>query len=115
MPLLKLQTSVLLPEDEQDTLIRALSKLLAEATGKPERYVMVLLEEGRACMAGKMAPAAFADVRGIGGLTPEVNADISARLAALLREKLDIPAENVYLNFTDVAAENWGWNGRTFA
>ncbi len=114
MPLLKLQTSVLLPEDEQEELIRAASKVLAGAIGKPEQYIMVTLEEGKACMGGEIVPGAFADIRSIGGLNRDVNARLAGELAALLEEKLDIRREHIYLNFTDVAAANWGWNGSTF-
>jgi len=114
MPLLKLQTSVLLPDDEQEELIKAASKIVAQAIGKPEQYVMVTLEEGKACMGGEIIPGAFADVRSIGGLDPATNTRIAEELAALLEGKLDIRREHIYLNFADVAAANWGWNGSTF-
>lgn len=114
MPLLKLQTSVLLPEDEQEDLVKAASQIVARVIGKPEQYVMVALEEGKVCMGGNVLPAAFADVRSIGGLNSEVNGRLAVELAALLEAKLDIRREHVYLNFTDVAAADWGWNGNTF-
>ena len=65
-------------------------------------------------MSGKAGEAAFADVRSIGGLNSQVNRDISSRLCMLLRDVLGIAPERIYLNFTDVPAGNWGWNGDTF-
>ena len=114
MPLLKLQTSVPVPDDKKDSLLAAVSGILAEVTGKPETYVMVTLEGGTACMGGVAGPAAFADVRGIGGLDGNVNAEISKRICHLLKDELGIEGDRVYLNFTDVPAQNWGWNGGTF-
>ncbi len=72
LPLIKLEVSNV--SDEQcNTLLPALSKMLAEITGKPEKYVMATMNKTTLMMAGKPGPAAFADIRGIGGWTPAVN------------------------------------------
>ena len=65
-------------------------------------------------MAGKPGPAAFADIRGIGGWTPAVNKKVSQALCALFKENLQIPPDRVYMTFTDIPATNWGFNGGTF-
>lgn len=114
MPLLKLQTSVEVPGEKKEKLLTGLSKTLARVTGKPEGYVMVTLDHESVCMAGKVVQGAFADIRGIGGLTGKVNGQLSKEICDLLKAELDIKPENVYLNFTDVAAANWGWKGSTF-
>jgi phenylpyruvate tautomerase PptA (4-oxalocrotonate tautomerase family) len=114
MPLLKLQTSVSVPQDKRAELLGSLSKLIGHAIGKPEQYVMVTIEEGPILMSGKDGPAAFADVRSIGGLDGNVNREISQNLCVLLNKTLGISANRVYLNFTDVAPGNWGWNSSTF-
>jgi phenylpyruvate tautomerase PptA (4-oxalocrotonate tautomerase family) len=115
MPLLKLETSVALPEDKRDTLLAALSKAVAGVTGKPEQYVMVTASQAAFLMSGKPGAAAFVDIRGIGGLTGSVNRKLSSEVCKLLGEVLGIPAQRVYLNFTELEAGNWGWNGNTFA
>lgn len=115
MPLIKLQTTVSVPDERREAITAAASRLLAEATGKPEQYVMVVLESALAgAMAGKPAACAFADVRGIGGFNREVNTAVTRDVCALLKKELGIAPEAVYITFTDVAAVNWGWNGRTF-
>jgi phenylpyruvate tautomerase PptA (4-oxalocrotonate tautomerase family) len=65
-------------------------------------------------MAGTSEPAAFLDVRSIGGLSQGVNREISKRVAALLGERLKIPANRIYIGFTSVEGVNWGYNGSTF-
>lgn len=114
MPLLKLETSANLSEEKRAALMASLSKMVAAITGKPEQYVMVSTSQAAILMAGKSAGAAFVDVRGIGGLTGEMNRTLSRELCRLLTESLGIPAERIYLNFTDVEASRWGWNGSTF-
>ena len=114
MPLVKLEVSTSVPEAAKNKVLAAVSAIVIKATGKPPAYMMVTLEEGKIVMGGRNEPAAFADVRGIGGFTPAVNKQISKEVCELLKKELGIKPENVYLTFTDVAASNWGWNGGTF-
>ena len=114
MPLVHVQTTVPVAEPQREELLAAVSRLAAKAIGKPESYVMVGLSQGAMLMAGKAGPAAFCDVRSIGGLGPEVCRALSAQLCALLKAKLGVGPERVYLNFTEVEADRWGWNGATF-
>jgi phenylpyruvate tautomerase PptA (4-oxalocrotonate tautomerase family) len=65
-------------------------------------------------MAGGPGEGAFVDARGIGGLTADVNRTLSRRVCELLNESLGVAPRRVYLNFTEVKAANWGWNGISF-
>lgn len=114
MPLLKLETTVPLTEATQQVLLPALSKIVAETIGKPEQYVMVSVSQAALLMAGQTGPAAFGDLRSIGGLSGEVNQQLAQRICAQLHETLQIPPNRVYLNFLDIRPANWGWNGATF-
>ena len=51
---------------------------------------------------------------GIGGLSGDVNRQLSQKVCRLLTESLGVPQDRIYLNFTDVEAGNWGWKGNTF-
>ena len=115
MPLIKLETSVKLTSEKKSSLLASLSKVLAKETGKPEPYVMVVIEDGAAVMmAGAEVDGALVDIRGIGGLGPTVNKKLSQGVCDLLKKECGISPEAVYLNFTDVKAENWGFNNSTF-
>jgi len=114
MPLLKLETTVPLPEEKRKPLLAALSKVLASATGKPEQYVMLTASQSAMLMSGKAGEAAFVDIRSIGGLNGETNRILSQQICKLLKDSLGIAPDRVYLNFSDVEAGNWGWNGSTF-
>jgi phenylpyruvate tautomerase len=114
MPLLKLEPTVALSDDNRKALLTSLSKIVAETIGKPEQYVMVTAGPAAILMAGKPGDAAFVDLRSIGGLGGEVNQQLSQKICRVLNESLGVPSNRVYLNFTDVEAGNWGWNGQTF-
>jgi phenylpyruvate tautomerase len=114
MPLLKLETTAVIPEGKQKTLLASLSKATAETIGKPEQYVMVTASQTAMVMSGNPGDAAFVDIRSIGGLGEDVNRKLSQQVCKLLKDSLGILPDRVYLNFTDVKASNWGWNGSTF-
>jgi phenylpyruvate tautomerase PptA (4-oxalocrotonate tautomerase family) len=114
MPLLKIETTVALPEENRKNLLAALSKAVAGAIGKPEQYVMVTASQAAMVMSGKAGEAALVDIRSIGGLSGEVNRKLSQQVCKLLTDSLGIAPDRIYLNFTDVQAGNWGWNGSTF-
>jgi phenylpyruvate tautomerase len=114
MPLLKLETNVSLPDDNRDMLLSNLSKIVADTIGKPEQYVMVTFNSSAILMSGKQGPAAFVDVRSIGGLSGLVNEKLSQQICSALKEALVITPDRVYINFANVEASNWGWNNETF-
>ncbi|MGO8838800.1 MAG: phenylpyruvate tautomerase MIF-related protein [Limisphaerales bacterium] len=114
MPLLKLETTVALADDKKKALLGSLSKIVAGTIGKPEQYVMVVVSPAAILMSGKPGDAAFVDIRSIGGLSDEVNGQLSQKIGDLLKESLGVSPDRVYLNFTDVPASHWGWNGDTF-
>lgn len=114
MPLLKLETTVTLSDNQRQQLLASLSKIVAETIGKPEQYVMVTIGPAAILMSGKPGNAAFVDVRSIGGLNADVNGQLSQKVCALLTQSLRVPPDRIYLNFSDVEAGNWGWNGSTF-
>ena len=114
MPLLKLETTVALPDEKKKTVLAALSKAVADTIGKPEQYVMVTASQSAMLMSGKTGDAAFVDIRSIGGLNGDTNRKLSQQICKLLKDSLGIAPERVYLNFSDLEAGNWGWNGSTF-
>src|SRR3974377_626738 len=113
MPLLKLETTVAIPEEKRKALLASLSKTVAETIGKPEQYVMVAAGQVAILMSCSAEDAAFVDLRRIGGLTGGVNRKLSQKICALLQESLGVASNRVFLNFTEVDARNWGWQGST--
>jgi len=113
MPLLKLTTTVKVTPEQRLALLPALSQTLAKTLGKPEGYVMVTLNSADILFAGQAEPAAFADVRSIGGLNRETNSRLACEVSQILHQVLGLPPARIFLNFTHVESANWGWNGDT--
>jgi phenylpyruvate tautomerase PptA (4-oxalocrotonate tautomerase family) len=67
MPTLRILTNAqVFPEDRPGLLAQA-SRTVAEMLGKPESYVMVILEDGRDMLfAGTRAPAAYLELKSLG-------------------------------------------------
>ena len=114
MPLLKLETTVVLSQGQQKELLATLSKTVADTIGKPEQYVMVTASQTTMLMSGSPGESAYVDIRSIGGLTGNVNRKLSQAICRVLNDSLGIPQNRIYLNFTELEASNWGWNGNTF-
>lgn len=114
MPLLKIQTNVNVPDSKRDTLLKKVSRTVAQQLGKPEQYMMVSLEAERPMLfAGTSEPTAFLDLKAI-GLPAGKTGQLAALLCDLATAELGVAKERVYINFTDVPANLWGWNGETF-
>ena len=114
MPLLKLETAVSLSDEKRKALLETLSALVAKTLGKPEQYVMATVSTVAILMSGQPGNAAFVEVRSIGGISSESNQKLSREICRVLEASLEVPSSLVYLNFSNIAPANWGWNNETF-
>jgi len=114
MPLLRIQTNQPIDANKQKSLISRASQAVANMLGKPERYVMVSIEQNPAMLfGGSDEPLAYLELKSI-GLPESETADFSQTLATLLNEELGLPADRIYIEFADAPRAMWGWNGGTF-
>jgi phenylpyruvate tautomerase len=116
MPLIQLDTNSTFPDPNgKQAMAKSLSQITAEATGKPEQYVMVCLREDAAMMmSGAPGPCALVTVKAIGGLSKPVNQALAAKASQLLQKELGIPGNRIFITFEELAADHWAWDGRTF-
>lgn len=114
MPYVKLSTNIAVSQAQKPPLLSALSELMAKGTGKTERYVMVELKtDATMLFAGSSAPLAYLECKSI-GLSGSQAKTLSSSICQLLNQQLQLPAERIYLEFSNCPAEFWGWNGSTF-
>lgn len=115
MPYLKLNTNAAIDQQVSSKLLSQLSQLMAEKTGKPERYVLVELTENKAMLfGGADSPLAYLECKSI-GLNPAQAKSISTAVNKVLKENLAIEGDRIYIEFSNCPGEFWGWNGSTFA
>jgi phenylpyruvate tautomerase PptA (4-oxalocrotonate tautomerase family) len=112
MPLIKISLDLEISPEKRAKLHTEACRIVAAGTGKPEVYTMVVCDAATIAMGGGTGNAIFADVRAI-RLGGNVAAQLAKELCALFESLLGVPPKRVYLNFTEVPANQWGWNGET--
>jgi hypothetical protein len=55
------------------------------------------------------------ELKNVGTLAAEQVEDLSRKLGGELAAGLGVPADRVYIEFTNADGALWGWNGSTFA
>ncbi len=111
MPFLKIETNVSV--DEAAVAAKA-SAHAAGLLGKPEQYVLVVVESGRTLFfGGSDQAAAFVTLKSLGLEEGRCKA-LSAELCDFLEAELGIPKNRVYIEFAGPPAAMFGWNGGTF-
>ncbi|XWS52281.1 hypothetical protein CRYUN_Cryun11dG0054800 [Craigia yunnanensis] len=115
MPTLNLYTNVPVDAVTISDILKDATKAVAKIIGKPESYVMILVNGGvPMAFSGTEAPAAYGELISIGGLGPSVNGKLSSTLADILQTKLSIDSSRFYIKFYDVQRSFFGFNGSTF-
>jgi phenylpyruvate tautomerase PptA (4-oxalocrotonate tautomerase family) len=114
MPTLRILTNAQVPTGGRADLLAKASRTVSEMLGKPESYVMVILEDGRDMLfAGSPAPTAFVELISL-GLPEDRTAHYARALCNLLEDALGVPADRAYIDFSSPPRHLFGWNGDTF-
>ncbi|PIN08869.1 Macrophage migration inhibitory factor [Handroanthus impetiginosus] len=114
MPTLNLFTNVPVDGVVASDILKDATKAVAKIIGKPESYVMILVNGGvPISFGGTEEPAAYGELISIGGLDPSVNAKLSATIAEILQTKLSVESSRFYIKFYDVQRPFVGFNGST--
>jgi phenylpyruvate tautomerase len=116
MPLIKVQTSISSPgKAEADALLKQLSASLAKHTGKPESYVMTVLEPGTTMtFGGTDDPVCYVEIKSVGTMSASQTKSMSQDFCDQLSKALGVPTNRIYIEFADSKGYMWGWNGSTF-
>ncbi len=112
MPLIQVNTSSKSLVENDDLLQKDISKMVADLTRKPENFVMTMIQtDTKMTFAGSDEPCCFIKVKSIGSLDP---CSMSYSLCELIASRTNINTNRIYIEFIDVKASNWGFNGSTF-
>ena len=115
MPMIRIQTSIAIDEEKQTTMMSTLSTAVAELLGKPESYMMLILEpDTTIMMSGTAEAAALVEVRSVGSISEEEAKNLSGKISEILGKEIGVGAGRIYLNFQGVPGVMWGFDGRTF-
>lgn len=112
MPYIRVETNVTVPD--RAACLKKISGLAVDMLGKPEAYVMAVLEPEKPILfGGTDDPAAFVTLGSI-GLPEGRTSELSAAVCAFLHAELAIPENRIYIDFNDIQRHLFGWDGHTF-
>lgn len=111
MPYLNIKTNQTI--NDESAFIKKVSSTVAKASGKPESYVMIAVDQQTPMsMGGSEAPTALLDYRALG--LPSDRKAFSDTLCSIISQELSIAGDRIYISMTDAERQNWGWNHSTF-
>ena len=112
MPLLHIITNISL--QDKSTLATEASAKTAQLLGKPENYVMVMVNDNQTLIfAGTDQPTAYIELKSI-NLPESETAQLSSALCELISTQTGIEQARIYIEFSNAQRHMWGWNGATF-
>lgn len=113
MPYINAKFSVSVSPEQELTLKSALGEAIG-LLGKPERYLMVEIEDDRRLWFGGSSdrPIAYFDVALLHSAPRASYEKLTARLCGIAKDVLDIDGDNVYVKFEET--ENWGYDSMMF-
>lgn len=114
MPCIQTQVSVELTKEKEAVLTKRFGKAIELIPGKSESWLMLTFADRcRIAFRGDgETPAAFIEVKVLGGASRPVYEKMTAALTAILQEELGIAPDRVYIKYE--STEHWGWNGGNF-
>ncbi|THU96356.1 Tautomerase/MIF [Dendrothele bispora CBS 962.96] len=114
MPALELKTNVKIPNLQE--YMKEFSKFSANALGKPEEYICVLvLQDQPMTFRGSTEPAFFLNITSLGNINPDANIGYSAAFFEYFKKTLGVDGDRGYISFIDPGTENLGYKGTTFS
>ncbi len=111
MPYLNIKTNQ--EVNDVSAFIKKASATVSKATGNPESYVMIAVDQQTPMsMGGSDAPTALLDYRALG--LPGDTKAFSDALCSLISDELSIAGDRIYIAMHDSERQNWGWSHSTF-
>jgi hypothetical protein len=112
MPVLQITTNVTV--DDTRSLAQQASSLAADMLGKPESYVMVIVNgNANLVFAGTDDPCAHLVLKSL-GLPEAETKTYSARLCAFVEQQLGVSPSRTYIEYVSPERSMFGWNNTTF-
>ena len=114
MPYFGIETNVSVEKKIEQELLKKATVFMAVLLGKPESFVMVSMKyESALVFGGNNRPAAFVRLKSI-GLPKDRCMEFSKKICGFLQQELKIPSDRVFIDFTDLDGNMFGWNEKTF-
>ena len=113
MPFINAKFSAAVSPEKEKEIKSALGEAIS-LIGKPERFLMVEIEDNRRLYFGgdNSEHIAFFDVSLLHSAPRASYEKLTARLCEIAKDSMGVDGSNVYVKFEET--ENWGYNGFMF-
>ena len=109
MPFINISTSEKV--EDKKKLLEEITNLISSLTNKSNKFVMAKLEDNANLYFGDGYPCCFLELKSIGSINAS---DMAKPICDFICNKIGVPLDKIYINFEDVPASMWGWDGKTF-
>ena len=109
MPFINISTSEKV--EDKKKLLEEITNLISSLTNKSDKFVMAKLEDNSNLYFGDGNPCCFLELKSIGSINAS---DMAKPICDFICNKIGVPLDKIYINFEDVPASMWGWDGKTF-
>ena len=113
MPIAIIQLAEKVTDEIKREIAKEAMKILSEILGKDIKWCSSQVYESIGGLGGSINPSAFIDIRSIGALKGKQK-DLSDKFCTMIESKTGIKGDKIYLNFTELTGENWGFNHKAF-
>ena len=103
--------------ERKTELLELLRDAIVSSLGKPKSYVAVAILDNTSMIWGDSTeePMALCTLNSLGGINIDNNRKLQASITDLLGPIAGIVPTRIYTTFNDIARENMGYDGKTFA
>ncbi|MGM0508023.1 MAG: phenylpyruvate tautomerase MIF-related protein [Fusobacteriota bacterium] len=116
MPFIETKIGKAVTKTEEIDLKHGFAKIMEEEIGKPERALMINIEdEKRIYLGGKLDTVSYVEIKLLGKLNIEQKDILTNRIGKLYNEILNVDSNKIYITFFEMERQDWGFNGKTFA
>jgi len=116
MPYIKFEISKKIDSIQKEELKYRFAEILLKEGEKPEEYFMFSINENiDMWFRGKKSEVIYIDLKYVGEFSLIQKDNITKQVCNMCSEITGIIQENIYITFQEIAGENWGNSGKTFA
>lgn len=116
MPYLDFALSKPVSREKTEWIKAEAAKIMQRHAGKGEAWLYLRIS-GEQTLFFKGFPVdngGVVEVKLVGSLSGAQKKEITSEICQLLQNELKMAPDQIYIIFTEVKGENWGWNGQTF-
>ena len=116
MPFVNYMLSSRVAEEAAVRLKKQTAELVRQHTGKEEQWLLIRCvgEQLLYFKGSRVQSGGVVEVKLVGTLKAESKREIVRGITAMLAKELGTQADSLYVIFTEVKGEDWGWNNDTF-